>query len=263
MKLTQLQINQAYQQAIQYFYQVHPDWICTIENGVLIIQLNWQHYTRDGLLYLSETDRKYRYVVKIEENGSLTDYQVDAVTENAIGLGGASLSAGAFVGERTSTHFEIDLKNRDANNRPVVTQEVSYADQVAQIVRDYFEGKGYRYYSASRNYMGWGFIATSIFCWGIYLLIQKLSGEIFPWYAFAFISFFFVLGVAMIATCHKRLNPEKVGTWAFFICSLVLLPIFLHLIRRDLFVAFVLGFLFVVFLLIGIVGLYTIYFLKR
>ena len=66
MQLKDIEINNYYLRAVQDFKENYPEWICTIKDGTLIIQLNAFSRKEFNGHQLSSKERQYRHIVIIK-----------------------------------------------------------------------------------------------------------------------------------------------------------------------------------------------------
>lgn len=139
MNLTNEQINNYYLNAIEYFNKTHPEWLCTIEQGFLVIQLNHNNSTFYNGLRLTETTSTYRCVVKIMKNGKFLMTDVYVTDGNSVGLAGLQLSSTAFAGKSIEYHYETSKEGE---------YKFSTLD-IQKPVKEYFKSLGlkYKFYS--------------------------------------------------------------------------------------------------------------------
>ncbi len=146
MNLTNDEINGMYQNAVEYFRTTHPEWLCTIEQGFLVAQLNPGNIAYYNGLKLSETASTYRCVVKITPDGKfyLTDVYVE--NYNVLGLGGLKLSSTAFAGRSIEFHYQ---SNKDGSTYKFSTRDIQ------KPLIDYFKSLGltYKFYSYKYSLM--------------------------------------------------------------------------------------------------------------
>ena len=110
MKLTDLEINNYYVRAVQDFKEIHPEWICTIKDGALIIQLNSFSWKDINGHRLTSEEMRYRHIVIIKNNGTVIDHDMYVSEENVVGLGKAKISKSMFLGESGSLSYRKNLR---------------------------------------------------------------------------------------------------------------------------------------------------------
>ena len=145
MNLSKEKIEQIYIEAKDYFNSVHPEWACTIEQGVLVIQLNWQNSTYFNGRGVSHVARVYRHVVKVFPNGKFMTIDVNTTDESSIGLGSIGISQESFAGKSWNYHYEKELGYDNATGETgILTYRFSTSD-IQVPVRKYFENLGLKY----------------------------------------------------------------------------------------------------------------------
>lgn len=247
MQLTDTDINNYYLQAMQDFRASHPEWICTIKDGALIIQLDtFSRKDFNGYKFSSE-EKRYRHIVIIKNNGTIIDHDMFITDENIVGLGKAKISKNMFLGESGSFSYRIDL-NKDTEGgyrkeRVGETREYN----VQKIVCEYFKSKGLRFYSPTRLWTGIAFMFFSITAGIIFsLIIQGL-----PRGFLAYLGVFFLMGLYLVVTCREAFNTLKIAGFTFIGVALAFLA-FWPMLPDDLFMKLIFGFFIVLFLPIGL-----------
>ena len=107
MRLTDIEINNYYLQAVQDFKVSHPEWICTIQDGFLIIQLNAFSWKTHYGYQLESGQRRFRHIVIIGKNGMINDFDMFVSEEKVVGLGETKISRKMFLGESGSYSYRI------------------------------------------------------------------------------------------------------------------------------------------------------------
>ena len=250
MQLTDIDINNYYLRAVQDFKECHPEWICTIKDGALIIQLNqfsWKNF--DGRQLTSE-ERRYRHIVIIKKNGIVIDHDMYVSEENVVGLGKAKISKSMFLGESGSYSYSLNL--RDDQESGCQDQPKGQASEVniQKFICGYFESQGLKFYSPTRLWMGIAFIAMAVIC----DIVMEILIPGMPWFLRTYLAMFILLGIYLIVTCKQAFNTLKMAGAVFMFVPLAFLSFWPML--DDLFMRLIFGFFIVVFLPIGI-GMYV------
>lgn len=151
MELTKEQINLMYENAKKYFDEVYPQFLCTVEQDCLVVQLNWQNVTYFNGRGLTRSARTYRCVVKIFKNGNfyMTDVYVDNI--DSIGLGGIKISRDSFAGTSWSYHYEKVLGvDNNTGEKGILTYKFC-TSEIQKPVKTYFKELGLKkkFYSYS------------------------------------------------------------------------------------------------------------------
>ncbi len=145
MGLTNEEIQQVYEQARVALLISHPEWICTIEQNSLVIQLNWQNATYFNGRGVTHVARVYRHIVKVYPDGKFMTLDVHVNDENSIGLGGIVLSQDAFAGKSWNFHLEKELgHDNNTGETGILTYKFCTSD-IQKPVKEYFEGQGFQY----------------------------------------------------------------------------------------------------------------------
>lgn len=151
MKLTDEQINQMYEYAKKYFDEKYPQFLCTIEQNCLVVQLNWQNVTYFNGRGLTRSARTYRCVVKIFKNRNfyMTDVYVDNI--DSIGLSGIKINREAFAGVSWSYHYETVLGFDNKTGEKGILTYKFCTSEIQKPVKEYFKQLGLKkkFYSYS------------------------------------------------------------------------------------------------------------------
>ena len=145
---------QAYKKAKAYFQEMHPEWICTIEQDCLVIQLNWQNVTYFNGRGLTHSARAYRHIVKLYPDGKFLTLDTTVDDIQTVGLGDVHISRDAFAGKKWNFHYEKELGyDHDTDKFGIQTYKFSTSD-IQKPVREYFENEGYTYkfYSVKEDF---------------------------------------------------------------------------------------------------------------
>lgn len=147
--LSREQINSYYQSALEYFTKNYPQFLCTIEQNVFVVQLNYsndKYFSGEGM---STSAKTYRCVVRILPNGKF--YMTDVYIENetAIGLGGFRITMSSFAGKSINYHYEAVL-DKDDNTGEISFKKYKFSTlDIQRPVKKYFSDLGlkYKFYS--------------------------------------------------------------------------------------------------------------------
>ncbi len=247
MQLTDIEINNYYLRAVQDFKESHPEWICTIKDGALIIQLNafsWKEFYGHQL---SSKERQYRHIVIIKNNGMVIDHDMFVTEENVVGLGKAKISKSMFLGESGSFSYRMDLrKETESGCQEEKAGEVSEFN-VQKIVWEYFKSKGLSFYSPTRLWTGIAFMAFPI----ILGIILSVLIPYLPRALWAYMAVFFLMGLYLVATCRQVFNTLKIAGFTFMGVALAFVA-FWPMLPDDLFMKLIFGFFIVLFLPMGL-----------
>ncbi len=156
MQLSANDIQNYYMQAINYFSTSHPEWICTVEQGVLVIQLNWQNATYFNGMGLTHASRVYRHIVKIFPDGKWMATDVTVNNDSCVGLGGIRISESAFSGKQWSYQAEKVLgHDNQTGQNGILTYKFNTAD-IQVPVKEYFNSLGFKYkfFSLKESFRG-------------------------------------------------------------------------------------------------------------
>lgn len=247
MNLSNKEINDYYEQAVEDFKESHPEWICTIKDGVLIIQLNAYSW-KDFVGYrLSSEQRRFRHIVIIKNNGTVLDHDLFVSEENVIGLGKTRISKSMFLGESGSFSYQIDLNKDAESNCQEQTDKEIREFNVQKFICEYFKDRGLIFYSPTRLWIGISFMLFSILA-GI--IILKFAPYL-PWTFWGYLAVFFLMGLYFVANCRQAINTLKIAGVTFIGVALAFLS-FWPLFTGDLFFKLIFGFFIVLFLPLGI-----------
>lgn len=149
MILENEQIISIYENARNYFVSIHPEWLCTIEEDILIIQLNWQNSTFFNGRGLSHFDRTYRHIIKVFPDGKFMTTDLNVTDETAVGVGIINISQQVFSGKSWNYHYEKEF-GRDNNTGEVgiLTYKFNTSD-IQKPVKEYFKSIGLQYKAIS------------------------------------------------------------------------------------------------------------------
>jgi hypothetical protein len=247
MRLTDIEINNYYLQAVQDFKVSHPEWICTIKDGFLIIQLNafsWKTYYG---YQLESGQRRFRHIVIISKNGMINDFDMFVSEENVIGLGETKVSRKMFLGESGSYSYRIPQRKGSESGFQQDQQELEFSEfNVQKIVVEYFKTRGLRFFSPTRLITG---ISFMFFPLVLGMALTSLIGAL-PLVFWEYLAVFFLMGLYLVVTCRQILNPLKIAGMTFMGVALAFLAIFPML--PDLFMKLIFGFFVVLFLPMGL-----------
>ena len=247
MRLTDIDINNYYMRAVQDFKESHPEWICTIKDGALIIQLNAFSRNEFNGYQLSVEERRYRHIVIIKDNGTVIDHDMFVTEENVVGLGKARISKSMFLGESGSFTYRMNLrKDTESGCREEKSGEVSECN-VQKVVCEYFKSRGLIFYSPTRLWIGITFMAFPI----ILGIIISMIIPFLPMALFGYLAVFFLMGVYFVVTCRQAFNTLNIAGITFMGVALGFLA-FWPMLPDDLFMKLIFGFFIVLFLPLGL-----------
>ncbi len=132
--------------------QAKYPFICTIEQGMLIVQADWEKMND---LELTDEQKSYRHIVRIKPNGKFATLDTYVNDETAIGLGGLIITREAFAGKTINLNFEMQIKENSQGNKELNIKKFSTKD-IQTPVKEYFTRLGYAYqrYSLSDDWHG-------------------------------------------------------------------------------------------------------------
>ena len=250
MQLTDIDINNYYLRAIEDFKECHPEWICTIHDGALIIQLNQFSWKNFSGRTLSSGEKQYRHIVIIRKNGTVIDHDMYVSEENIVGLGEAKISKKMFLGESGSYSYSLDLNGENESGCQDQPKGESSEVNIQKFICGYFESQGLKFYSPTRLWLGIAFIATMVIC----DIIMEMFIPGLPWFLRAYMGMFVLLGIYLVVTCKQAFNTLKLAGVVFMFVPMAFLTFWPML--DDIFMKLIFGFFIVVFFPIGI-GMYV------
>ncbi len=139
---TRINPQKIYEKAVVHFKKTHPEWLCTIDKGHLVIQLNWMDGTYFSGLNVTRAQKCYRHVVTVTPDGKFKAHDAEAEKELSVGLSGISVKAAAFEGYSTRSTTEIVLGKKAREKRFGVNTYSFNSDAFKKEIREYFESIG-------------------------------------------------------------------------------------------------------------------------
>ena len=153
MNLSREQRYAILQRAAYELMSQYP-FVCTIQQGCLIVQLNWKDNTYFNMQGLTREACSYRHIVKIKPDGKFVTVDVFVNDYTAVGMGGLRISRSAFAGKQIRFTKEIALgRNNQTGQVGVITNEFS-TKWIQEPVKNYFLNLGlqYQFYSLVDNF---------------------------------------------------------------------------------------------------------------
>ena len=132
------------------------NFVCTIEQGMLVIQANWKDTTYINGPGLTREQRSYRHIVRIKPNGKYATLDVYVDDYQSVGLGGLVIRRDAFSGKAVTFNWEAQIgKNNQTGEKGLIVNRFSSRDIQAP-VKEYFNNLGFKYqrYSLSDDWHG-------------------------------------------------------------------------------------------------------------
>lgn len=129
-------------------------FICTVQQGCLIVQWNWKDTTYFNGQGVAREACSYRHIVKIKPDGKFITVDLHVNNYQSIGLDGMRLSQRIFSGKSVEFHKEVSfgVNNQTGQKGFVVNQFDSRIIQ--EPVKRYFRGLGleYKFFSLSDSF---------------------------------------------------------------------------------------------------------------
>ncbi len=241
MKLSAAEIKKAYRSAKEFFEKQHPEWICTITQSSLVIQLNWQNAKYFSGKNISHSDKNFRHIIKLRPDGSFVQTDMEIEDETSIGLGSLDLARTINKGE---VYRYTDEYMAGKDNETGKTGALHYCldtDSIKEPVCEYFEGMGFSFYSPTRHKVGMIFLLEGMFfIVMLFIIASTLPEEASnPEAFFPFLFGIMLIGMILLASSHIRLNTTQAVSGIFATVFLVLALGFAGLCSAGLFPVFI------------------------
>jgi hypothetical protein len=153
MNLSNEQINAVLQKAAADLMAANP-FICTVDQGCLVVQLNWKDTTFFNGRGITREAFGYRYIVKLKPNGKFTTVDLTTADVQSVGLNGINISSSAFAGKQVSFHKDIQLGRDNLTGQTGVITNSFNSRDIQVPVKQYFLNQGfeYQFYSLGDNW---------------------------------------------------------------------------------------------------------------
>ena len=197
-------------------------FICTIEQGMLIIQADWKDTTFINGPGLTREQKSYRHIVRLKPNGKFATLDVYVENYESVGLGGLTIGRREFAGKSVRINWEAQIgkDNQTGKTGLIVNKFSSRSIQVP--VKEYFSNLGYAYqrYSLADDWHGISFNMRVV----LGLLFMFASGIMIPGIIYscivesdkgvyisiaAFIFSFFLIGIGILISGIKDMIKQK------------------------------------------------------
>ena len=135
-------VENIYQTAIEHFKIVHPEWICTVERGKLVIQYNFIDGAYFSLTSATKEKRCYRHIITISEEGKFKATDGMVSNEFSVGLSGLQYEASAFAGYKAQQTTVITFGKKTREDDIGINKYSLDTDTLKKEVHEYLENLG-------------------------------------------------------------------------------------------------------------------------
>ena len=217
-----------------------PQFLCTIEQDVFVIQINWKNTTYFNPNGITKDIKSFRHIIKINKNGSFQTTDVMIEDEKTIGLGNLTISKSMFSGESFGYSLDLSLGIDNNTNQFGIIRNEFTTDTIKDFCYDFLISKKLFVRYKERLRFGIVSIILSIFIMAMVGVLFKVTDGDFPLLSALSFAFAWLLpGVLFIAISKTKINTMIAVSGIFTVVLLMLITVFFTLPEMQ-FVAYIL-----------------------